>query len=72
MMDNGDILIVKNSKGIDLYLINEYGELALSDIRDIVTCYHLQPTRAAQNSEASDALCINSLAPYTKAAMCTV
>ena len=48
----GDILTARDSKVIDMNLIARYGQLTLSDIRYSVTCYHLQPTRATQNSEA--------------------
>ena len=48
----GDVLPVKGSKGIDRNLITEYGQLTVSDIKNSVTCYHLQLTIAAQNSEA--------------------
>ena len=67
----GDILIVKDSKGIDRNLITKYGQLILSDIRNSVTHYHLQPARAAQNSKAFAKFLIHLLAPHTKAKMYT-
>ena len=64
-----DILTVKDSKDINRNLITNYGQLTLSDIKNSVTCYHLQPTGAAQNSEAFAKFLINTLAPHTKAEM---
>ena len=44
---------------------------SLSVIKDSVTCYHLQPTRATQKSEAFAKFLIDLLAPHTKPEMNT-
>ena len=48
----GKILAIKDSEGIHRNIIPKYGQLTLSDIRNSMTCYHLQSTTAAQNLEA--------------------
>ena len=67
----GDILTVKDSKGIDRTLIMKYGQLTLSDIERSVTCFYLQPTRAAKNSETFARFFIDLLAPHNKAEVYT-
>ena len=44
--EEDDILTVRGSTGIDKNLITKYSQFTLSDIRNSVTCYHLQQTRA--------------------------
>ena len=67
----GDILTVRDSKGFNRILITDYGQITLSDIRESVICYHLQPTTVAQNSEAFAKFLIKSFAPHIKAEMYT-
>ena len=65
----GDILTITESKGIDRNLITKFCQLILSEFRNSVTCYYLQPTKAAQKSEAIAKFLIDSLALHTKAEM---
>ena len=68
---NGNIMTVRDTKGIDRYVFTEHGPLTLGDIRNIVTYYHLQPMKTTQNTEAFSKFLIDSLTPHIKAEMNT-